>query len=112
MHPGLLEYTLLDLGNQLCHIRKAGAAAIYQKACVLFGHLRTADRQALQPALVDQRPGKVPLRPLKRASGAGLLQRLTAFPLTHQFPHGIPNRFFLVRTQPHGRGQHNGLRAF
>ena len=52
----VLQNALLHLTEQLQHVCGGRAAAVDNKARVFFRDLRAADRQALQPALVDQRP--------------------------------------------------------
>lgn len=73
---GSIQHPLLHLTDQLRHICKGGPAPVDEEACVLFRHLRAAYGQPFQSALVDERSGKMPLRPLEGAACAGPFQRL------------------------------------
>ena len=76
LHARLLEDALLNLPHQLKHIARRCAADVDDKPRVFFAHLRAADGQAAQTAVVDELCREMPFRTFKRAACAGQIQRL------------------------------------
>ncbi len=67
---------------------------------------------SFQTALVDERPGKVALRPLEGTARAGPFQGLAGLALGHQLPHGLPNLRRIAGRQGKLRPQHHRFRVF
>ena len=95
------------------HVVGAGPAGVYNKTGVLFRYLRASHAEALQPRLVDQRRGKLPLGPLEGTAGGGQVERLLIPPALIKVPHFGGDLLPVTRFQAqHGAENHTAGELF
>ncbi len=95
---------LTDEGHQVQHVLGGRVVFVDDEARVFLGHLGAADGGAFEAGLLDERSGKVAFRPLERAAGAAVLERLFGLTAFHEVVHlhfdGV--RIGLVQLQDDG----------
>ena len=101
MHDGLYIFAKLQNISGRCSV------LIDDEAAVLLRYLRTADGVSGKSGVLDQLSGKVPLRPLECAAGAGILQRLLTAALPGKFCHPLTDRGGIAGLQRKASCQNN-----